>query len=161
MATIELRDRNDARRFILQGLWLAQTVYPPGPSLVKDILNWALEIGNSGDLLPPVGFVADVGLEAFNMGRGEKRGKNSDERLPNLSPSLRRIYEDHVLGKIYRDSYFERAGDALRKYDKKQGWARGLAFLIRQIGRHTKLPGVLLSPSILRTLRDSPEQEIL
>src|SRR5262249_37982082 len=61
----------------------------------------------------------------------------------------------------YRDSFFERAGHALRKYDRKQDWARGLAFLIRQIRRLTRIPGVLLSPSILRALRDLPEQEIL
>ncbi|HLW67624.1 MAG TPA: hypothetical protein VKS79_20070 [Gemmataceae bacterium] len=161
MTTIELRDRNDARKFILQGLWLQQALYPPAPSLTKDILEWALEVANAGDSLPPVGFVADLGVETFNLDRGEKRTKIDQENLPKLPSYLQRTYEDYVLGRIYRDSFFERAGHALRKYDKKQNWARGLAFLIRQIRRHTRIPGVLLSPSILRAMRDLQEQEIL
>ena len=161
MASIELRDRNDARKFVLQGLWLQQAIYPPAPSLTKDILAWALEIANSGDSLPPVGFVADLGIEVFNLDRGEKRAQIDLEQMPGLPAYLRRTYEDHVLGRIYRDSFFERAGHALRKYDRKQDWALGLTFLIRQVRRHSRVTGVLLSPSILRTMRDLPEREIL
>jgi hypothetical protein len=161
MTPIELRDRNDARRYILQGLWLQQAMYPLATALTKDILSWALEIANSGDSLPPVGFVADLGIEAFNLDRGEKRAPIDPEQLPGLPAFLRRTYEDLVLGRIYRDSFFERAGHALRKYDRKQDWARGLAFLVRQIRRHTRVSGALLSPSILRSMRELPERDIL
>ena len=161
MAAIEIRNRDDARKFILQGLWLQQTVSPPVPRLIKDILTWSLEITNGGNSLPPIGFVADVGIEVFQLDKGENRAKIGGDQLPSLPTILRRTYEDYVLGKIYRDLHFERASDALRRYDKKQTWARGLAFLIGQIRRLTRFPGILLSPAILRAVRDLPEHEIL
>ena len=161
MTPIELRDRTDARKFILQGLWLQQSVSPPAPHLAKDVLTWGLEIANNGHSLPPIGFVADIGIEVFQLGRGQNRVKKGSDELPSLPSILRRTYEDYVLGRIYRDLHFERAGDALRRFDKKQSWARGLAFLIGQIRRLTRFPGILLSPAILRALRDQPEHEIL
>ena len=102
---------DEARRFVLQAIWLQRVVYPPQPGNLRTYLEWALEIASSGDPLPPVGFVADVGMAAFGMDRGEKRARAEATNLPGLPPILARTYDDHVLGKIYADWTFERACD--------------------------------------------------
>jgi hypothetical protein len=161
MESIELRDLDKARQFLYQGLWLQRVIHPPAPRLVKDILNWGLEIASAGEPLPPIGFVADVGIVAFNLDRGEKKPREQAQPGPELPSVLARTYEDHVLGKIYADWTFERASDALRKYSPGRDWSRGLAFMIRQFRRRAKFTGVLLSPSILRSSREMPEQDVL
>src|SRR5262245_47046917 len=161
MSAIELRDLDEARRFILQGIWLQRVVYPPLPGNLRTCLEWALEISSSGDPLPPVGFVADVGVAAFGMDRGEKRVRSDAAGLPGLPPILARTYEDHVLGKIYADWTFERACDALKNYAAGRERARGLAFLIGQFRRRARFDGALLSPSLVRALLDAPPEETL
>ena len=52
--------------------------------------------------------------------------------VPGWPPALGRTYEDHVLGKLYADWTFERASDALRRYQGKDR-ARGLAYLVNQL----------------------------
>jgi hypothetical protein len=123
-------------------------------------LEWGLEIASSGDALPPLGFVADVGLVAFNLDRGKRRRQDAAP-IPGLSSVLGRTYEDHVLGKLYGDWTFEHACDALRRYEKGRDWARGLAFLFRQFRRRVPSLGVLLSPSLIRGLMEQPADETL
>src|SRR5688500_17819901 len=55
----ELRDQDDARRFLLQGLWLQRVVPVRRAGGVGPVLEWALEVASEGGPLPPVGFVAD------------------------------------------------------------------------------------------------------
>src|SRR5579883_1599776 len=57
MAITELRDLTEARRYVLQGLWL-QRVARPVAGRIKPVLEWALEIASNGHPLTPVGFVA-------------------------------------------------------------------------------------------------------
>jgi hypothetical protein len=163
MSVIELRDLDKARNFILQSLWLQRAIAPPRPALVRTALEWALEIASSGEPLPPVGFVADLGVAAFGMDRGERR--HPDSSLP-ISDSAKRLlirYEDYVLGKVIGDWAFERASDALRSpmYGTSRDKARGLAFLITRFRRQAKFTGVLLSPGLLRTTLEVAPQETL
>lgn len=158
---VELRDLDDARRFILQGLWLQRVVFPPSPEHVRLSLEWALEIASSGEALPPVGFVADVGILVFNLDRGERRPRPDSQQLPGLPSILGRTYEDHVLGKLYGDWSFEQASDALRRYEKGRNWSRGLAYLIHQFREHAEFLGVHLPPSIVRGMLDQPAEELL
>src|SRR5579859_5501205 len=125
MNTMELRDLDEARRFVLQGLWLQKAVFPPQPAHLHSILEWALEIASSGEPLPPVGFVADVGITAFALDRSEKRPIHDTLPLSESAKNILRQYEDFVLGKIYGDWTFERACDALR--DEKYKSARDRA----------------------------------
>ena len=114
---------------------------------MRTYLEWALEIASSGDPLPPVGFVADIGAAAFGLDRGEKRAVAPDILpLTDDEKSLLRQYEDYVLGKIYADWTFERACDALRSYEKGRNWSRGLAFLIGQFARRTNSPACCCRP---------------
>ena len=43
-----------------------------------------------------------------------------------------RAYEDYVLGKLFVDSSFERAGDAVRGYQGRDR-VKGLAFVMSQL----------------------------
>lgn len=158
---IEIRDLDEARRYVVQGLWLQRVVFPPPADYLRLHLQWALEIASSGDALPPIGFVADVGNVVFNLDRGEKRPKTEGEQTLGLSSTLGRMYEDHVLGKLYGDCSFADAGDALRRYEMGRNWARGLAFLIHQFRRRAEFLGVLLPPSVLRGMLDQPAEEII
>ncbi len=161
MSAIELRDLDEARRFIQQGLWLHRAISPPPAGNLRTYLEWALEIASSGEPLPPVGFVADVGVAAFGMDRGEKRARGEASNFAGLPSILARTYEDHVLGKIYADWTFERACDALKNYAPGRERARGLAFLIGKFRRRARFDGVLLSPSIIRAMLDAPPEETL
>jgi hypothetical protein len=70
------------------------------------------------------------------------------------------MYEDHVLGKVYADWTFARAGDALRRYHGRDQ-ARALAFLLDQFRKRAGFPGAELSPAVLKTLLESSPDEAL
>src|SRR5579885_960085 len=124
--TYELRDLDEARQFLAQGLWL-QRVRAPAAALVRPALRWALEVASAGHPLPPVGFVADVGHAALGADWEARPGREAG-LVPGLPPGLTRTYEDHVLGKLFADWTFARAGDALRRYqgeEQERNQARG------------------------------------
>src|SRR5437763_11268629 len=157
MSFPELRDPDEARKFLLQGLWLQRAV-PPAAGTVRPALEWALEVASAGNPLPPVGFVADVGLVAFGQDR-EARPRDALP-VPGLASGLARTYEDPVLGKLYADVTFERAADALRPYQGRDR-ARGLAFIIDQFRRRAGFGGALLSPAVIKGLLEGSPDEAL
>jgi len=157
MTSTEIRDLDLARRYVLQGL-LIQRALPPLPGTVRSVLEWSLEIASSGQPLPPTGFVADVGHAA--LGTDSEHRTKEPQPIPGFPAALARSYEDHVLGKLYADWLFERAGDALRRYADKDR-PRGLAYIIRQIRERGGLGGVLLSPAILRGMLGEDGEKLL
>ncbi|HVS36774.1 MAG TPA: hypothetical protein VMS17_14530, partial [Gemmataceae bacterium] len=122
MTAYELRDLAATRRFLLQGLWW-QRVAPPAAGTVRCALEWALQAASSGQALPPLGFIADLGHAAFDLHGALRPGPAI--AAPALSINVVRTYEDHVLGKFYADGSFGRAADALRGYEGRDR-ARGL-----------------------------------
>ncbi len=158
MSVSELRDLDQARRFVLQGLRL-QHILLPTPGTVGRVLEWTLEIASAGLPLPPVGFVADLGHTAFALDQGA-RHEARGQRMPGLPPALARAYEDHVLGKAYADHSFERAGDALRRYQGRDQ-ARGLAFVVNQFRERARFGGVHLSPAVIKGLLREPPDRLL
>jgi vWA domain found in the FtsH ternary systems/N-terminal helical region fused to the FtsH ternary system vWA domain len=158
MNSYELRDLAEARQFLLQGLWW-QRVAPPGKGNVREALEWAMEIASSGQPLPPIGFVADLGHVAFGMD-WEGRDSHNTLSVPALPINLVRTYEDHVLGKIYADWTFGRASDALRRYQGRDR-AKGLAFVMNQLRERAQFPGVELPPGVIKHAMESPPEEIL
>jgi hypothetical protein len=158
MKPIVLRDTNDARRFLLQGLWW-QRVLPPSASTVRSALEWAMEAASGGQPLPPPGFIADVGHVAFGED-WDARGRRDARPVPGLPVNLLSTYEDHVLGKVYADWTFTRASDALRQY-KGRDRARGLAFFLNQFRERSGFAGVIFSPGVIKAALDSPPEEAL
>ena len=81
-----LRDIDEAKDFILQGMWLQRTI-APGASTVKHVLEWVLEISAGGQPLPPVGMVADFGHASYGV---ERDAKTSKEHLsiPGMPPGV-------------------------------------------------------------------------
>src|SRR5947208_12431352 len=136
----------------------AAATVPPASATVRPALEWALEIASAGQPLPPVGFVSDVGLVAF----GQDREGRPREALPvpGLSSGLARTYEDHVLGKLYADATFERAADALRRYQGRDR-ARGLAFIVDQFRQRAGFGGALLSPAVIKGLLEGSPDDAL
>ncbi len=157
MDPIELRDLDAARRYILDGLLLQRAIKPTA-NTVKRALEWAMEIASSGHPLPPTGFVADVGNVALGVD-AEQRVREAHP-VPGWPPALGRSYEDHVLGKLYADWTFERAGDALRKYKDKDR-VRGLAYIVNQIRERAGISGVLLPPAVIRALQTTNPDEVI
>jgi vWA domain found in the FtsH ternary systems/N-terminal helical region fused to the FtsH ternary system vWA domain len=158
MNSYELRDLDEARAFLLQGLWW-QRVVPPGKTNVREALEWAMEIASGGQPLPPIGFVADLGHVAFGMD-WEGRDARNALSVPALPINLVRTYEDHVLGKIYADWTFARASDALRRYQGRDR-SKGLAFLMNQLRERARFPGVELPPGVIKHAMETPPEEIL
>jgi hypothetical protein len=157
MELVELRDLDTARRFVLEGFWL-QRAMKPVASQVRAILEWTLEIAGSGHPLPPTGFIADVGHVAFGTDWGHRHKETF--QIPGWPPNLARTYEDHVLGKLYADWTFERAGDALRRYQGRDR-IKGLAYILNQIRERAECGGVLLPPAVIRGLLSSNPEEVL
>ena len=151
---IELRDPTDARRFLTQGLWW-QRIVPVRAEHVAGILDWALAIASEGEPLPPLGFVADLGHMIF---RATTNIAADDAHLG--LPSLTRAYEDYVLGKLFADSSFERAADALRPYPAADR-AKGLAFVVARMRERAGIAGVLLSPGAIKSCRETDPHELL
>jgi hypothetical protein len=158
MRTYEIRDLDQARRFVVQGLWW-QRVLPPQAGTVREVLEWAKELASLGHPLPPVGFLADVGHIAFVMD-WEGRAPRDAAAVPALPVNLLSTYEDHVLGKLYADWTFGRASDALRRYQGRDR-ARGLAFLVNQFRQRSGFLGVEFSPGVLHGALDAPPEEVL
>src|SRR5262249_12676848 len=160
MNPLELFDPDEARTFLLQGLWL-QRVLPPTVPTVQPALRWAHEVASEGQPLPPIGFVADLGHAAFALDWELKTNKPKVV-VPNLPGGLMTTYEDHVLGKVYADWTFSRAGEALRRY-KEEGRerARGLAYLVNQFRERSHFPGVELAPGVVSALLEKQPEEVL
>jgi hypothetical protein len=158
MKTYIIRDSNEARRFLVQGLWW-QRVLPPRVATVRPILEWVKELAAGGQPLPPPGFVADLGHVAFGED-WEGRSGRDPVSVPNLPINLVRTYEDHVLGKIYADWTFSRASDALRHYPKGRDQARGLAFFLNQFRERARYPGVEFSPGVISAALDGQPEEV-
>ena len=156
MRVHELRDPDRARDYCVQGLWL-QRILPPRADRVPEILSWSLEIADAGEPLPAPGFVADVGHLIF---QAETTLRHDVAPAPGWPVGLARTYEDHVLARLDTDSSFERAGDALRRCQGRDR-ARGLAFLVNQLRHRADLGGVLLSPAVVKGLRDQPPEQVL
>jgi hypothetical protein len=159
MSAIELRDLDAARQFLVQGLWLQRTVVPTAAT-VKPALTWALEVAASGQPLPPIGFVADLGHVAFGLDRDARPGRDT-LAVPGLPSARMREYEDHVLGKVYADWTFERAGDALRRYSDPTDRVRGLAYVVKQFRERAGFAGVELSPGVIKSLIEDKEDDTL
>jgi hypothetical protein len=157
MEPVELRDLDAARRFVAEGLWLLRAVKPTAAT-VRHALEWAMEIASGGHPLPPVGFVGDAGHIAF--GADFEHRSREALHLPGWPPGLARMYEDHVLGKLYADPLFERAGDALQKYQERDR-VKGLAYVVTQVQERGKLPGVLLPPAVIRGLLRESGDDVL
>lgn len=157
MEIVEVRDLAQARAYLLQCLWLQRVVVPSAVQ-VRIILEWAQEIAASGQPLPPIGFVADLGNLVFGHDYG--RHAHDTVEVPGWSHILARSYEDHLLGKIYSDWTFERATDALRRYTGRDQ-AKGLAYVVKQLRERGQIGGVELSPAIIRGLLTTSGDELL
>lgn len=153
----EVRDSDAARRYVLHGLWM-QRVVPTRAATVRPALSWAFELAGSGEPLPPVGFIADVGHLAFDA--EAQAHAMQTQGIPGWPAGLARSYEDQVLGKLYVDSSFERASAALSRYQGRDR-VRGFAYLLTQLRQRAGFGGVLLSPSVIKPLLERPPAEVL
>lgn len=159
---VEVRNPDEARLVLAQGLWL-QRVMTPAAATVRSALRWCQELAASGHPLPPAGFVADLGHAIFEPD-GEMTAGREAVSVPGIDHGLRRAYEDHLLGKFYADASFARAADALRQLggeDRDRRRARGLAFLVEAFRQRSGFPAVDLNPAVFKALLDTPPQELL
>jgi hypothetical protein len=156
MLVHELRDPETARTYCEQSLWLMR-VMAPKVEVVEPVLAWALEVLGTGAPLPPLGFLADVGHLLFEPGAALR---HESLALPGWPAGLPRLYEDHVLGKLDADGSFERAGDALRRYQGRDR-GQGLAFLVNQLWQRADLGGIHFTPALVKGLRARPAAEVL
>lgn len=152
---IEIRDPDEARDWLLHGLWLQRVAVVNGAAALT-ALEWAREIAAEGDPLPLVGFVADLGHLVFQAEhpRGERRS------LPGIEDGLLRTYEDYVLGKLYADHSFERAADAVEHYEGRDR-ARGLRYLVDRVRDRAGFEGVHVNPAVVKGLFDEKPDELL
>jgi hypothetical protein len=162
MTSHDLRDAEEAQVILQQSLWL-QRVQAPSAASVRPALQWSLELLSSGQPLPPIGFVADVGHAALETDWLSPENRELPS-LPGLPPGLARSYEDHVLGKFYADWTFARASDVLRRdrgMTQERNQARGLAFVLTRFCARVDIAGLVLSPGIIKGLLEQAPQDVL
>lgn len=158
----DLRDPDQTRRLLVQGVWLSR-VRPPSAATLRTTIRYALEVVSAGHPMPPPGFIADLGNLLFDT-EWATRSQRELPTLPNVSPSLICSYEDRVLGKFDSDQRFGRAVDALRRLGKdEEGRQRGLglSYLLEQLRRQSKFGGLDINPASVRVLGESPPTELL
>ncbi len=157
----EIHEAAEARRFLAQGLWL-QRVSAPVASAVGPALRWAMEVVSSGDPLPPVGVVADVGHLVLGTDHDAEASptRHGPREVPGWPAGLARRYEDLVLGKLHADGSIARASDALTRY-RGRDRGRGLAFVLDQLRRRAGVGGVLLNPASVKAALEVPPDELL
>lgn len=154
----ELHNSDDARRYLLHGLWL-QRVLAPHPETVRPALEWALELASQGEPVPSTGFLSDVGHLALGGDRRIQRRRDLPF-VPGFAPGLVRAYEDYVLGRLYADDAFERGAAALSRFHGRDR-ARGLVFLINQFRQHAGSGGAILGPAVIKALLLLPTGDLL
>ena len=148
MSIIELRDRDEVRTFLLQGLTL-QRVVSPTVEVIVDGLRWASAIASNGQPLLPLGVIADVGH--FLTGQHLGATGPSKHEAENWPQTLIRSYEDYFLSKIYSDWNLERASDVVLGLDDEDQ-AKAIAYVVQQLRSSANLGGVTFSPAIVRDL---------
>lgn len=149
MGVIEIRNQDEARRYLLAGLSMVRAVEPT-PEVIAATLDWAMHLASAGHALPPLGFIADFGSVA--LGTHNAALSHSAHAFSGVDPAFTRRYEDYVLGKLYADLSFERAADALHRYTPEERPA-GIAYLIERVCARTDFHGVLLNPAVIRSLQ--------
>jgi hypothetical protein len=155
--TLELRDSEQTRQYVLAGLWLSRT-HAPAAATVPAVLEWLLLLAGEGLPVPPIGFLADLGFLA--LGTHEAPPPLAARDVPGVDPGLLRRYEDYCLGKLYGDLSFERGADAILRYEVADR-GRGLAYLAQRLMLQTGFAGATLNPATIRSLARQPAEELL
>ena len=177
MSIFDLRDPDDARRYLLEGL-LFSAAAPITESNVRATLLWAMEIVSEGSPLPCLGLVTDIGLIATNQNVASPKNEFDDEIARD--PTMLRQYEDYVLGKLFSDFSFERASDALSRYrhldesadedapneemigkPEERDHRRAVAYIINQIRDRSNAGGAILSLAVIKSLLELPPEEVI
>ncbi|MGI9470794.1 MAG: hypothetical protein ACR2NZ_04640 [Rubripirellula sp.] len=153
----ELRDPKEAEHFVLQSLLLSRAS-PLNADRVAETLEWSMEIVSEGAPLPLAGFVGDVGQISGGSLRSIDMG--SLPEVNGLDHSDTRRYEDYVLGKLYVDLSFERAADATLRFQGRDRH-RAVAYLINRLRSRGQLPGVILTPAVIKGLLRKPPDSVL
>lgn len=153
--TLELREPQAVRRYVLTGLWLARGTVVTAERATA-ALRWLLMLANQGHAIPPAGFLVDLG--ALALGGHEPATSASD--LPSLDPGLLRRYEDYVLGKLYADLSFERAADAVLHTVPAER-DRALTWLASALMAKSGFVGATINPSAVRVLLQMPVEELM
>ena len=154
METFQLRDPELARDYILESMLLSRAQQVTSETFELG-LRLAMEIASEGSPLPPLGLVADIGILVTRTGiEGE-----GPVDVAGFDAGLARRYEDYVLGKFYADSSFERAIDAIAKYEGRD-CDRAIAYLIRQICDRCDVGGPVLSPGVIKSLSKEESEEV-
>ena len=157
MSIYDLRDPDEARQYLLEGL-LFSAAAPLTESTVRQTLMWAMEVVSEGAPLPCLGLVADIGLIATGQNLADT--KNEFDEQVALDHTMMRQYEDYVLGKLHADFSFERASDALAKYEDRDH-RRAVAYMINQIRDRSQAGGAILSLAVLKGLVETPPAEVI
>jgi len=157
MEPIELRDSEESRVYLLDAFFL-QRASRLGLASLKAGLELALEIASEGQPLLPTGVLLDFTTVAF--GTESSKFSRDYPSYPGWPPALLRQYEDHVLARLNSDWSFERASDALRRYQGRDR-NRGLAYALKQFRHRSKLGGVEVSPAVIRNLLQASASDLL
>lgn len=151
MKVEKLRIPEEAKSFVLSSLAMTRAVALT-PERVTAILKWTLELVSTGDPIPPVHVIADLG---FFLTGVERNPKPIEPRWPTA-----RRYDDAVLGKLATDATIERAADAIRQYAIADR-IRGVAFVVSRLHRTWDTTGFEIAPAVVRNLLNETPERVL
>lgn len=155
-ATAEIRDPEEARRWLCAGLTLMRLA-PLSATEVEAVIPWAVRALSEMGSLPPAGVVADLGRLLFGAPLELKPLATTDVRLR----AAIRAYEDEVLGRLATDRHLQEATDAALRLAPSLR-ADAVALLCQRIlGRVRFRAATSMSPAALRRLAQRPATEVL
>ena len=156
MTSVELRDSDAARRYLMQGVWLQRLSATTAES-IKRPLACVLGLAATDSAVPPAGFVADV----IKLVLSERLSASQKTIVQNdLSPQKVRAYEDYVLGKLCADASFERASIAICRYDESER-LKAIAWMIARLCERIEYDGITVSPGVARNLQGIAPEEVV
>lgn len=117
-----------------------------------------MEIVSEGSPLPCLGLVMDIGIIATNQ--NVVSFENSFESEIDRDVVLKRQYEDYIVGKLFADFSFERAGTSLSKYEGRDHF-RAIAYMVNQIRERADLSGAILSLAVIKSLSELDSGEVV
>lgn len=152
----EIRDSDLARALVLESLATTRLAQR-GSATWQQGVRVALEVASHGAPLLPVGFLADL---AHVLTAPVEELPAAPTLGMSTQPAWVQRYEDYVLGKLFADSSLERAASAVLRYQGREQ-DQAIAFVGEQIRQRAQLPGIVLSPGVLRLLAQMPIERLV
>ena len=156
VAILQIQDSEVAFDWLVQSACL-QTVGPLTLEQIGKSLEWFAQLPAADEPLLPIGILSDIGRLVFFSDHADEPLAESAIQLP---AEVKRAYEDYFLGRVHRDSSFERVSAALARFNGED-CSRGIAWAAATINLRLGSHGITTVPSVIRRVCRLSAEEVV